>query len=383
MVAPSQIGWGRYHNNEGPIFGGVVKVLEAPRNASFAERVLSLTASAEGGHYDAINMYDRGLVSVGAIQFIDVGSFQVTDMLGAVADELGSLYVQNALAPAMDMCRAMFFKTPSGAWRFSLNGTTVMTKDLQKQLYFGDSAGNDLGSYNDAKRLLAKTWAACLANVWADPRAVAVQVRFTLPRLINGFVWNELKKDLFTGDQPEYGWLGALRAILLSFAVNSPATVVKRYAACRSNGHAFGTPEWCLAVLRGVIVGAGIDVWPTRWVAKRPLVKNMFGVTLPTYSQLANGTWPPPLPADDEPVPAPIPTPEPVPEPLPEPVPMPVPDPVPDPVPVPEPLPQPVPVPPPTPDPAPIVVPPFGAFATLVQLVKMMMEVIARVLGRR
>lgn len=376
MVTPSQIGWSRYHSNEGPFFGGVVKVLEAPRAASFAERVLSLTASAEGGHYDAINMYDSGLVSVGAIQFIDAGSFQVADMLGAVADELGPIYVQKALAPAMDMSNAMFFKTATGVWRFSLGGVTVTTKDLQKRLYFGDSAGNAVGSYTDAKRLRAKTWAACMANVWADPRAVAVQVRFTLPRLISGFVWNELKKDLFTGDQPEYGWIAATRAVLLSYAVNSPATVVKRYAASRSNGHAFGSPEWCLAVLRGVIAGSGIDVWPARWKAKRPLVKSMFGVTLPSYTQLANGTWDPPLPADDDPEPAPVPTPTPPPEPEPAPVPSPVPEP--------EPLPEPTPPPPPPPDPAPIVVaPPSGAFATLVQLVKMMMEVIARVLGRR
>lgn len=371
MVTAAQIGWSRYHNNEGPFFGGVVKVLEAPRSASFAERVLSLTAAAEEGHYDAVNMYDTGLVSVGAIQFIDVGSFQVTDMLGAVADELGPGYVQKALGPALDMCDAMFFKTSSGAWRFSLKMETVNTKDLQKKLYFGDLAGNAVGSYDDAKRLRAKTWAACLANVWADPRAVAVQGRFTLPRLINGFVWNELKQDLFSGEQPEDGWIGALRAMLLSFAVNAPAVVVKRYAACRSNGKAFGSPEWCLAVLRGVVVGSGIDVWPARWVAERPLVKSMFGVTLPTYAQLVNGVWDAPAPADG--APTPIPEPQPDPQPTPDPIPAP---PEPDPLP-----PPPLPDPPPTP--TPIVVPPSGAFATLVQLVKMMLEVIARVLGKR
>jgi hypothetical protein len=377
MVSVSQIGWSHYHSNEGPFFGGAVKVLEAPRNASFAERVLSLTAAAEGGHYDAINMYDTGLVSVGAIQFIDVGSFQVTDMVGAVADELGIDYVTAALKPALDLTNTSFAKV-GNAWRFSFNSTStvVNTRDTQKQLYFGDANGNALGSYNDNKTLIAKTWAACLANVWADPRAVAVQSKFTLPRLISGFVWAELKQDLFTGDQPEDGWIGAVRAMLLSFAVNAPAIVVKRYAACRSNGLTFGTPEWCLAVLRGVVIGSGIDVWPARWVAERTLVKRMFGVSLPTYVQLTNGVWDPPQPADD-PTPAP-PTPDPQPEPDPQPIP-------PEPVPVPpEPLP---PAPPPQPDPgplpAPIVAPASGAFAILVQLVKMMMEVIARVLGKR
>jgi hypothetical protein len=321
-------------------------------------------------------MYDTGLVSVGAIQFIDAGSFQVTDMLGAVADELGVDYINAALKPALDLTNTSFIKV-GNAWRFSFNNTStvVNTKDTQKQLYFGDTNGNTLGSYDDTKRLRAKTWAACLANVWADPHAVAIQSHFTLPRLISGFVWNELKQDLFTGDQPEDGWIGAVRAMLLSFAVNAPAIVVKRYAACRSNGLPFGSPEWCLAVLHGVVVGAGIDVWPARWVAERALVKRMFGVTLPTYVQLTSGVWDPPLPAED-PTPAP---PQPAPDPTPKPDPHPTP---PEPTPIP-PTPDPPPLPPnPGPLPAPIVAPASGAFAILVQLVKMMMEVIARVLGK-
>ena len=184
MITLSQIKWGGYRGYEGPFFGGVVKVLEVPRSAPFAHRVLSLTAAAEGGHYDAINMYDSGLVSVGAIQFIDVNTFQVTDMLGAVAEELGVEYVRNALKPALDLCNAEFSKTDTGIWRFSLSGVVVNTKDLQKKLYYGDLTGNKVGSFNNAKRIRAKTWAACLANVWIDPRAVTVQSRFTLPRLV-------------------------------------------------------------------------------------------------------------------------------------------------------------------------------------------------------
>ena len=291
MIIPSQINWGQYRGYEGPYFGGIVKVLEVPRSAPFAERVLSLTAAAEGGHYDAINMYDSGLVSVGAIQFVDVGSFQVTDMLGGVADVLGIEYIRNALKPALDLCDAEFSKTETGTWRFSLSGVVVNTKDLQKKLYYGDLVGNKIGSFNVAKRLRAKTWAACLANVWSDPRAVAVQSSFTLPRLINGFVWNEIKKDLFTGEQSEDGWVGALRAILLSYAVNLPAVVVNRYASFRGNSKVFKSPEWCLAVLRSTIGTAGVDVWPARWAAKIPLVKKMFGVTLPSWNQLVKGTW--------------------------------------------------------------------------------------------
>ena len=298
MISVTQIGWGKYRDFEGPYFIGSVKVPDAPRTASFAERVLSLTAAAEGGNFDSINMYDSGLVSVGAIQFTDSASFQVTDLIGAVADELGPDYILDTLKPALDMCNASFSKTESGYWRFTLNGTTVKSKELQKLLYFGDAQGNALSSFNNAKKLRAKTWATCLANVWRDPKAVAVQCNFTLPRLINNFVWGQLKQDLFVGDQPEDGWLAATRALLLSFAVNSPTTVVKRYATHRNNKNSFGTPEWCLAVLRGVITN-GLDVWPARWRNKTVHVKRMFGVTLPSYEQLVSGKWSPPAPADE------------------------------------------------------------------------------------
>ncbi len=148
---------------------------------------------------------------------------------------------------------------------------------------------------------------------------------------------------------------------------------MKRYAACRDNGKPMGSPEWCLAVLRGVVIGSGIDVWPARWTAQVPLVASMFGVTLPSYQQLASGTGPSPV----DPTPAPTPPP-------PEPEPTPTPDPQPEPPPDVPPTPPPpiVPPDPPPPLPAPIVAPPSGAFAILVQLVKMMLEVIARVLGK-
>lgn len=297
MTNLSQIRWGRYRDYEGPTFGGVIKVPDVTRSSPFADRVLKITSAAEG-NVDAINMYDSGLVSVGAIQFTDNGSFQVTDMLGAVAEELGLEYVLNTLQPALSLSGSTFVKTSSNVWRFSLNGTIVNTKELQKRLYFKDSSGNRLGSYNENKRLYAKTWAMCLANIWQDPRAIDVQVRFTLPRLINNFVWNELKKDLFTGVQPEDGWMGATRALLLSFAVNSPATVVKRYALARNNKHKFGSPEWCLTVLRTVVT-AGIDVWPARWGAKLPLIKSLFGVTLPKYNELLNNPNILPQPSDN------------------------------------------------------------------------------------
>ena len=361
MTAVSQIGWSRYHNQEGPFFGGDFKQLKVPaadRGDSFAKKVLAITAAAEGGSWSSINMYDSGLVSVGAMQFIDVApQFGVCDMLGEVAERCGVFELNQALEPAMAGRNIMFFKTGSGKWRFSLSGKTVDSLALQKELYFGDAGGNTFGSFTDAKRLIAKTWAACMANVWYIPGAVEAQSDYCLRRLMSDFTWGNLRAELFNQNVDGDGWVGATRAMLLAYAVNAPAVVVKRYDVARGNRHAKLSPEWCLEVLRGVVVDGGIDVWRARWGAKIPLVERAFGVKLPTYAQLVARAWnglPPPLPPPPAPEPLPLPEPPVVVEDA---------------------------APPPEPN---IVVRQNGGIVELVMtFVKLIVEVIARALGKR
>lgn len=373
MISVSQIGWSHYKGHEGPFFGGDFQQLRVPaaeRDDSFARKVLAITAAAEGGSWSSINMYDGGLVSVGAMQFIDVAPrFGVVDMLGEVAERCGADAVVAALRPALDASGAMFFKTPSGKWRFSLSGVTVSTIAQQNVLYFGDAAGNATGSYTDAKRLHAKTWAACMANVWYIPGAVDVQSEYCLRRVMTDFTWGRLQTEMFSQNEEYDGWLGATKAMLLAYAVNAPAIVVKMYDSGRVNSYPQFSPEWCLELLRHVVVNGGVDVWRARWSAKVPYVEKAFGVKLPTYNQLVNRAWvapTPPLPLPTPPVvdPQPEPTPEPTPEPQPQPTPLP-----------PEPNPQP-----------PVVVDPSGwskMFELALTFVRMFMEVFARVLGKR
>ena len=298
MITVANIGWSRYHSAEGPFFGGDFKTLKVPAADShepFASKVLATTAAAEGGSWSSINMYDGGLVSVGAMQFIDVApQFGVSDMLGEVAESCGLEPLLEALRPALDLCGASFSKA-SGKWRFSHAGATVTTRDQQCRMFFGDAAGNKAGSYTDAKRLTAKTWAACLANVWYVPGAVEAQARYCLRRLMKDFTWGNMRAELFTDGSPgasSDGWLGATRAVLLAYAVNAPAIVSKMYDSGRINGKEKYSPEWCITLLRYVVVNGGVDVWRARWPAKAPLVERAFGVKLPSYQQLVAGSWP-------------------------------------------------------------------------------------------
>lgn len=303
MIVVAKIGWGRYHSQEGPFFGGTIKTPIAERIDSFAKKVLSITAAAEGGHYDAINMYDSGLLSVGAMQFIDVApQFGVTRMLGEVAEKCGLEPLLEALQPALNLSNANFLKVGND-WRFSTNAQPVTTVRQQRELFFGDAQGNTFGSFNEGKKNRAKTWAACMANVWYIPGAVEAQSEYCLRRLMSDFTWGSLRAELFNVNVVDDGYVGATRALLLAYAVNAPAIVVKRYEIAKNNSKSKFSPDWCLEVLRDVVVNGGIDVWKARWSAKMPLVERAFGVKLPTYAGLVARSWAvtaptsPPLPS--------------------------------------------------------------------------------------
>ncbi len=378
MIAVSQIGWSRYHNQEGPFFGGDFKQLKVPpadRTDTFAKKVLAITAAAEGGSWSSINMYDSGLVSVGAMQFIDVApQFGVTRMLGEVAEKCGLEPLLEVLKPALDLSNATFEKLTAG-WSFTAHSEVVHTVAQQKELYFGDANGNNFGSFNEGKKNRAKTWAACMANVWYIPGAVEAQSEYCLRRLMADFTWGSLRSELFNADVDGDGWVGATRAMLLAYAVNAPAVVVKRYDAVKNNAHAKLSPEWCLEVLRGVVVDGGVDVWKARWAAKMPLVERAFGVKLPTFANLAARVWgglPPPVPTPAPPPPAPTP-------PTPPDPPVPV---VEDAPPFVPPAPEPAP-PAPPPDPSIVVRPNGGAVELIMSFVRLIVEVIARAMGRR
>src|SRR5512135_3183037 len=67
VTTPAEIGWSSYQNHEGPFFIGKVPYVP-PQNPDFLEKCMSVVTATEGGHYDAINMYDSCILSVGILQ---------------------------------------------------------------------------------------------------------------------------------------------------------------------------------------------------------------------------------------------------------------------------------------------------------------------------
>src|SRR5512138_1105983 len=83
MPKPEDIKWSSYQTFEGPFFIGT-QGFKLPEQPTFNDRILAVITATEGGHWNAINMYDRCIMTVGLIQWCEAGQYSVSDMLGAL-----------------------------------------------------------------------------------------------------------------------------------------------------------------------------------------------------------------------------------------------------------------------------------------------------------
>lgn len=282
-TTPADVGWGKYSKWEGPWYKGSLP-LEIPNPTSYAEKVMLVFGASEGARWNAINMYDRMVMSVGAFQWADGGIFAVTDLLGAV--RLADPKALEELAPAMAASKATFELLPGSKWRFKFPGTGwIDTIEEQRKLYLLNSSGL-IGDWDEESKAHAKLWAACMANVFTHPGAIKAQAEFTAARFM-WFVTKEAKPILWgpstpQGDSSNVGWVGAIRTAYLSYAGNLPAV-----ASAQLLAHVAETKDpifseaWCIGLLKRLTFGPQIAVFPVRYNKIRPVLEKLFAVNLP------------------------------------------------------------------------------------------------------
>lgn len=279
-VNKKDIQWGSYREYEGPWYRGKIKFLP-PKNPDFLDNVMWIITSTEGGCYDAINMYDRMILTVGIIQWGESGQRSVSKLLGAVVDSCG----YSAIAPVSEVAMKHgyeFAKWPDGTWGFvsSEDEDRIDSPLKMRELYLG-CAGTK-GSWDDDSRDRAKEWAAAFAQVWESPCAQKVQVEYTKKR-INGFVMPSSRQLLF--DDAKGPWVDATRAVFLSYAANLPAVAdrqaVASAAALKDSGFEKWSREWCVRFVKRLVSNSGIDIWPARWKKVCLAVNSTFKVDFP------------------------------------------------------------------------------------------------------
>lgn len=287
MVTISDVKWGSYRNTEGPlVHGSSTTTFQLSGSPSESDKLVYCTTVVEGGNYAAVNMYDRGIVSLGLIQFIEgLGEFSVSSLLGAVAEVDRSL-----LQPIDDLCKAcgcvfMPSALSKGQWRFSYPDSrgSVDTTLEQQKLFYLDATG-EKGTWTPASVSLAKRWAVAFASIWDSPTSQIVQRNFTAKRML-GFASVYARTIL---DNAPPSTLGrAFTAAYLSYAVNNPkwASDALKTAIADQGNLAPWSPSWLTHVLKYLTFEAKIAIYPARYRALRPALEQLYGLDLPDFAE--------------------------------------------------------------------------------------------------
>lgn len=275
------IGWSRYRDFEGPFTLGTERY-ELPDDPTDDDRIMAVITATEGGRWNAVNMYDTCILTVGLIQFCE-RYYLVSDMLGKLAvDDLELIAPMN---PVLQASGAHFVPNHRKRWRFFFKDDRgeVDRPDEQKQLFLLHSSGKR-GSWDPASTDHAKYWALAMVNIFQEPRAVEIQKAFTVG-MMRKFATKSAKLVLDRAPDNELG--KAFIASYLSYAANNPTWASNNLARARETATADEfSLDWLVHVLRVLTYGPKVHIYPHRYDAIRPVIERLYGIDLPDTSDI-------------------------------------------------------------------------------------------------
>ena len=276
MVKIDDIKWGAYRTYEGPFFRGKsvgrYKLLDDEDS-----KILAVITATEGGNYMAINMYDRGILSSGLIQWIEAGQYSVSDMLGKVA-----AVDRRLIAPVDEIADASgltFKKNRRNRWRFFYLDARgeVDLRSEQQSMFLYRSTGKK-GTWDDASRIYAKRWAAAVSSVWEREAAQVVQKNY-MARRLTGFALPAARKILNLAPDTDVG--RAFKAAYLSFAANNPTWANRHLKIAVARLGVLWSVNWLISVLKELTFGPRVTIYPHRYKAIRPVLEKLYNLDLP------------------------------------------------------------------------------------------------------
>jgi hypothetical protein len=276
MITAKDIRWSRYKQHEGPFFRGITPY-QTPPNPDFLDKVLSVFTATEGGRFEALNMYDKCMLSLGLIQSCERAKiYGISKML---------LFCANANRTHFEACLKFMAASPefTDKGQFVHNGKVVTTISDQQKLLLGTTGTQ--GSWSNESKAYAKQNAAGLASIFTDLNLQSAQIAYIRPRMLQ-YVMKDAKKILFTRPD-EDGWWGALKAAYVSFAGNIPVTANKwmKIAAQDPKWATASDEDKCIMALKTLTFGPKITIWPHRYNAIRKTLERLFDVDLPDFAK--------------------------------------------------------------------------------------------------
>jgi putative peptidoglycan binding protein len=287
MVSIADVRWASYRNLEGPIYRGPSNGLFAlPGSPTEVDRIVAVTTAIEGGNYGAVNMYDRGIVSCGLLQFIEgLGQFSVSAMLGEVSHADRSMLREvDLLCDEVGVTLKDVGIGSVSKWRFQRKSDyeVIDTTAEQQSLFYLHSTG-EKGTWDSASKDRAMRWAYAIGTVFTYPQAQFAQRIFTADRLL-GFASSFARPILDAAPRHSVG--RAFKASYLSYAVNNPrwASDALKAAVTAPAVPTAWSQDWLIHVLKYLTFNAKISIYPSRYRALRPVVENLYEINLPDFA---------------------------------------------------------------------------------------------------
>lgn len=278
-MAKKTIRWASYNVYEGPVFYGSAH-FRMPTSPTEADRILAVITATEGGHWNAVNMYDRCVLTVGLIQWCEAGQYSVSDMLGAVAEKRPNL-IHHATGLAHERGYTLR-KNARGRWRWFLGQNEVDTTPEQRSLFLLDSDGKK-GSWNAPSKAWATRWCKAMAELFEDEEAILIQRDYTVPRLFQ-FVASAVRTTIEAAPDTPIG--RAFVAAYLSYAANNPTWAARALDAAESATKAPPyTLDWLITALEYLTFNAKITIYPARYKAIRPVLERLYGIDIPDFAE--------------------------------------------------------------------------------------------------
>lgn len=287
MAKSPTIVWGKYKDWQGWTCAGTVPYV-LPTSHDFWDECLYVLSKTEG-KLDAVSLVDQCICSCGCSQWCDAApQFSVADMLGQIEEASGCKgLVNRMLTPALQKSNATFKQLQNGKWRFVFDDQRgpVMTKSLQRSLYYGGADGK---AWLPEQKAHARVWIECLVRLLGDPIAIAAQVTYAKPRM-RWFILTPAQRLIFDdadASAANKDLVRALRLAYISFGGNNPTWACDMLQrACVECELEKWSNGWFERVLGELVFGKGIGIYPIRYDAIVPAIKQLCpGVGMPPDS---------------------------------------------------------------------------------------------------
>jgi hypothetical protein len=283
-ITINDVKWGSYKDYEGPYFLGKYK-FNIPKNPTIEEKIVYAITATEGGTFDAVNCYDKCIMSISLVQFCD--RFHLaTKLLGYIVENLGTDVVMKHIKNAgFDKKFGINFgQNENKQWRWFKNGVECKSLQSLRDLYLGGSSGKK-GEWSIKQKNIAMQWVVIMANIWDNKKARNLQLKYIASK-INLFTYGKSKEELIESNKSWIGWPGAVKALYISYSANNPAEANRLVLeSLESNPHFKWSENWSIQLIKDLALKSNFSIWPNRYNHIRPVIEKLYGVILPKNSE--------------------------------------------------------------------------------------------------